>query len=262
MHLLIVHCHPETKAFNRALTDEAVEAARSIGATVEVSDLYGAGFDPVERAQHYPHRQDADCFAPLGEQKHAAELGVLPADVRREIERLERADLVILQFPIWWHGPPAMLKGWFDRVFVNGSLYTGRMRYDAGYFRGRRAVCSLTTGAPGQAFGPLARAGDLEAMLYPVQYSLYYMGFSVLAPHVVHGVQGHGYSYQDAGDFRRHLDQAREDWRARVRSLSNETPLSFPGWDNWDDQGRPLASEDFDGPPRGAPFGRNGRDQP
>lgn len=46
----------------------------------------------------------------------------LPAEVRREISRLEQADLVLFQFPIWWHAAPAMLKGWFDRLFENSGL--------------------------------------------------------------------------------------------------------------------------------------------
>jgi len=252
MHTLIVHAHPEPRSFNRALTDAAAAALRDDGHGVEIADLYAEGFDPVERAEHYPQRADPACFAPLGEQKHASTDGALPADVRRQIDRLERTDLLILQFPMWWHGAPAMLKGWFDRVFVNGGLYTGRMRYDAGYFRGKRAVVSLTTGAPARAFGPLARAGDLQAMLYPVQYTLYYMGFDVLAPHAVHGVQGHGYSYQDADAFQRHLRQAATGWAARVRRLGTETPLTFPGWADWDEHGQPVAAGGFNGPPRGA----------
>ncbi|WP_227428580.1 NAD(P)H-dependent oxidoreductase [Roseibaca sp. Y0-43] len=48
-----------------------------------------------------------------------------------------------------------------DRVFVNGGLYTSRMRYDAGHFRGRRALISVTTGAPRAAFS----SRDLDALL-------------------------------------------------------------------------------------------------
>jgi len=251
MHALILHCHPEAQSFNRALTDAAADGLRDRGATVEISDLYADGFDPVERAEHYGMGPDR-AFAPLREQKRAGAEGTLPADIRREIARLDRADLVVLQFPLWWHGPPAMLKGWFDRVFVNGSLYTSRMRYDAGYFRGRRAVCSVTTGAPAAAFGPLARAGDLEAMLYPVQYSLAYMGFAVLSPHCVHGVQGHGYSYEDDSAAQRRLQDARVAWARRMATVAQETPLSYPGWRDWDDTGQPVTDATFDGPPRSA----------
>jgi NAD(P)H dehydrogenase (quinone) len=52
--------------------------------------------------------------------------------VKAEIARLDAADLVILQYPMWWHLPPAMLKGWFDRVFIYGDVYTSGKRFEAG----------------------------------------------------------------------------------------------------------------------------------
>jgi len=163
----IIHCHPEATSFNAALTERAVRTLSSEGWSVEVSDLYKEGFDPVEKREHYRHRNDPEVFAPLGEQRHAYATGTLPGDVKREIARLERADLVILQFPLWWHAQPAMLKGWFDRVFVSGGLYSSGKRYDAGHFRGKLAVCSVTSGAPELDFGPGSRGGDLDVMLWP-----------------------------------------------------------------------------------------------
>lgn len=134
MHALIVFAHPEPASFNGTLKDAAAARLEALGHTVEVSDLYGEAFDPVEGAAHYADRQDPDHFAALAEQRHAGQRGTLPADVRREIARIERADLVIFQFPLWWHAQPAILKGWFDRVFVNGLLYSGSKRYDRGFF--------------------------------------------------------------------------------------------------------------------------------
>lgn len=239
MHALIVHCHPEPASFNGALTAVARETLQALGYTVEVSDLYAEGFDPVERAAHYPERADPDRFAALAEQRHASRHGKLPDDVRREIDRLERADLVVLQFPLWWHAQPAMLKGWFDRVFVNGGLYTSTMRYDRGYFRGRRAICSVTTGAPAKACVPGGRGGDIQALLWPVQYSLYYMGFSVLPAFVAFAVQGAGYAYQDQDAFARQLDADKARWRQRLAGVEATPSLAFPGWDDWDEAGRP-----------------------
>lgn len=134
----------------------------------------------MDKREHYDNRENPDCFAALAEQRHASKTDTLPRDVRREIARLERADLVVLRFPLWWHAQPAMLKGWFDRVFVSVGLYTSTMRYDRGYFRGKLAICSVTTGAPASAFGNATRGGDIGVLLWPIQYSLYYMGFTVL----------------------------------------------------------------------------------
>lgn len=241
MHALIVHSHPEPGSFNTALKDVATHTLQRLGHTVEVSDLYAERFDPVEKPDHYENRKDRDCFSALAEQRHASKTASLPADVRREIARLQRADLVVFQFPLWWHGPPAMLKGWFDRVFVNGGLYTSRMRYDRGYFRGKRAIVSVTTGAPAAAFGPDGRGGDIEHLLWPVHYSLHYMGFTVLPPFLAYGIQGHGYAYQLEDQFLHRLDRYKADWAQRLESLEREKPLQFPGWDDWDEAGRRKA---------------------
>ena len=239
MHALIVHSHPEPTSFNAALTDVAVRTLHGRGHGVTVSDLYAEGFDPAEKADHYANRQDPDSFSALAEQRHASKTDSLPVDVRREIDRLAQADLVVLQFPLWWHGPPAMMKGWFDRVFVNGGLYTSRMRYDRGYFRGKRAIASVTTGAPATAFGPGRRGGDLEQLLWPVHFSLHYMGFAVLPPFIAFGVQGHGYAYQDEDRFKHQLERDKAAWARRLETLAQAEPLAFPGWDDWDEDGRP-----------------------
>lgn len=238
MHALIVHCHPEPASFNGALTEVARTTLRERGFSVDISDLHREMFDPCERAEHYRNRSTSAVFSALGEQRHAFETDSLPEDVRREIARLERADLVVFQFPIWWHGQPAMLKGWFDRVFVSGGLYTSAMRYDRGYFRGRTAVCSVTTGAPEIAFGPGSRGGDIERILWSTHYSLHYMGFHVLPPFVAFGIQGHGYTYSDKDSNNRRLELYREMWKERLTGLDGDTPLAFPMWDDWDEDGR------------------------
>ncbi|WP_428512443.1 NAD(P)H-dependent oxidoreductase [Roseovarius sp.] len=237
MHTHIVHAHPEPTSYNGALTDTAQQALARSGGTVSISDLCAEGFDPVERAAHYTDHADTDAFAALNEQRNAWKTGTVPGDVATEIKRLESADLLILQFPLWWHGPPAVLKGWMDRVFMSGGLYTSRMRYDAGYFRGKRAMVSVTTGAPEQAFGPGSRGGDFDVMLWPVQYSLHYMGFTVLPPFISYGVQGHGYSYEDRDSLEGRLKVNLDTWGRRLSNLDSDTPLHFPGWDDWDDGG-------------------------
>lgn len=237
MHALIVHAHPEPRSFNAALRDVAAQTLVAMGHSVEVSDLYAEGFDPVERPGHYGGRADPAYFSALAEQRNAWQTATVPADVRREIDRLERAELVILQFPLWWHAQPAILKGWFDRVFLSGGLYTSRMRYDRGYFRGRRAICSITTGAPARAFGPGSRGGDLVTLLWPIEYSLYYMGYAVLPAFVAHGIQGPGFTYEADDRFREQLDATRKAWAHRLQTLEQQSPIAFPGWADWDDGG-------------------------
>ena len=243
MHVRIIQAHPDPGSFNGALSRAATQALSRDGHTVSLQDLYASGFDPVEKGAHYTNRQDKVAFVPLAEQRHAWQSGSVPADVLTEIAELERTDLLVLQFPLWWHGPPAMLKGWFDRVFLSGGLYTSRVRYDAGYFRGRRALLSVTTGAPESAFGPGARGGDFATMLWPLHYSLHYLGFTVLPPFTACGVQGHGYSYEDESTQKQRLGSVLEAWGAHVASAETLPALPFPGWQDWDAAGQPLRTE-------------------
>ena len=238
MNVLIVLAHPERKSFNGGLVDGAVEQLVGEGHTVEVDDLYAEQFDPVERPEQYPHSAVAsDYFYPLNEQRAHYEKNTLPQDVQRELARLEWADLVIFQFPLWWHAQPAILKGWFDRVLVYGGRYTSRMRYDRGYYRGSTAMLSVTTGSPEKAFQPFGRAGNMVHWLWPIHASLYYVGFDVLAPQVSYGIQGGGIRYQEEADIIGHLEACKAALVARLRNLDSELPIPFTGWDDWDDDG-------------------------
>jgi len=238
MNVLIVFCHPEPKSFNAALKDKAIQFFRQAGSTVEVSDLYAEKFDPVEKHEHFLTRVNSDTFEPLSEQRHAYNTRTLPADVAREIERLGRCDLVIFQFPLWWHQQPAMLKGWFDRVFVAGGLYTSKMRYDRGYFKGKRAVCSVTSGAPENTFTNRGRGGgEIGFLLHSLNFSLNYMGFSVLPPRLITEVQGVGFTYKEPEEFVAGLRVKLAEWTDYLKSIDSITPISFPGWDDWDEHG-------------------------
>lgn len=241
MNFLIVQSHPEATSYNAQLTVAAQRALSASGHEVVLSDLYAEGFDPVEAGRHYRHRVNVSAFVPLAEQRHASDTHTLPPDVVAEIAKLESADVVILQFPLWWHGPPAILKGWFDRVFVSGKIYRSRMRYDTGYFKGKRAVLSVTTGAPETAFGPGARGGDMNTMLWPIQYSLHYLGFSVLAPQCHFEASGHGYGYGDALETKCRLQRNIDNWSSRLVHIADENPLHFPGWASWDEAGRLIS---------------------
>ena len=238
MNTLFILVHPEPQSFNGQLVPNGSAHVQACGHSVSVTDLYAIGFDPVEKAEHYCDRVEAEVFSPLGEPRHAAKGGTLPDDVAAQIAALEQADLVIFQFPIW-HSVPAILKGWFDRVFVSGGLYTGRMRYDRGYFQGKRALCSVRSGAPSQAFVPGGRGGELDQILWSTQFSLYYMGFDVLSPHASFGVAGHGYSYVSDEEFQRQFTSLRRAYLDRPDHVLTDQPLNYPGWDDWDELGQP-----------------------
>ncbi len=186
---LIVLAHPEPGSFNGAWAEATRAACEAVGDTVLTSDLCAMGFDAVESARHYPGWSGA--FDPLKAQETAAEAGSLPEDVAGEVAKLRAADRVVFHFPLWWFAPPAVLKGWFDRVLVHGALHSVEQRFDAGLCRGKSALFCVTTGATEAESGFDGKEGDVRMLLWPAAYTLRYLGFSVREPRVVHGVHGY-----------------------------------------------------------------------
>ncbi len=184
MHVLIVHAHPEPQSFNGALTRTAVETLQAAGHGVEVSDLYRMRFKAVAGPEDFTGpRQNPDRFDLAAEQTRACAEGSLSADIRAEQEKVARADLIIFQFPVWWFGMPAILKGWADRVFARGFAYIAGRKYDTGFFTGKLALVSVTTGTSADTYAPDGIDGDLNDILWPIHNGLFrYTGCDVLPP--------------------------------------------------------------------------------
>ncbi len=103
MRALVVYCHPNPKSFNAAVRDRVMAGLAAGGHEARLLDLYAIGFNPVMSEQ-----DRADYHTP----------GLNEAAVKEHIEALRWCDALIFVYPTWWYGPPAMLKGWLDRVWV------------------------------------------------------------------------------------------------------------------------------------------------
>ena len=238
MQTVVVLAHPEEKSFNAQMAEIAKSTLEGQdGQGVQILDLYRMGFDPMERGDHFSTRRDTSRFDAQAEQRHASDTDTLPEDVLLHLEAVESADLLLLQYPMWWYTPPAILKGWLDRVFVYGRAYTSRRRYDAGFFRGKRAMLSVTTGAPEPTFKYNGRNGDIEHLLWPLNFTLYYLGFTVLEPFVAFGIEG-GLKYSDESEAVRRLEAYQQRYRQILKSLASRRTIPFNGWADWDDDGR------------------------
>lgn len=188
MNALVVYWHPEPRSFNHALFDTAVSALAEAGHQVRTSDLHAAAFDPVSSRKNFTTVKDARYLKMQMEELHASQHHGFAPDVEAELQKLEWCDFLLLQFPLWWFGLPATMKGWVDRVFAMGRIYGGGRVYEDGVFRGKRAMLSLTTGGPEIAFTTDGFNGDLHGILRPIHRGiLEFVGFEVLAPHVVYG---------------------------------------------------------------------------
>ncbi|HHZ08572.1 MAG TPA: NAD(P)H-dependent oxidoreductase [Rhizobiales bacterium] len=108
MNVLVLYAHPVETSFNAALHRLIVERLKANGHTVDDCDLYAEDFDPrltrAERLAYHDLDRNAD-------------------GVRPYVERLRRANALVLSFPVWNYGYPAILKGFFDRVFLPGVSF-------------------------------------------------------------------------------------------------------------------------------------------
>ena len=160
MRLLVVHAHPVPESFNAALFRATIEAATGAGHEVRPLDLCAEGFDPVMGAEE---RRGYDGPVPPED-----------PDLVRHVENLLWAEGLIFVYPTWLMGQPAILQGWFDRVWRPGvafHLEGGRVRPGLTGIRligvvttlgSPRWVWSLLMGAPGRKImlrAPLACTG-------------------------------------------------------------------------------------------------------
>lgn len=127
----VILCHPGPISFNHAIVDRYCAAVRAAGQEVVLRDLYAIGFDPVLKAAE----RSTDVAAVYGH------------DVLDEIEHIAGCDVFVLVYPIWFGTPPAMLKGYVERVFgagVQPEALQGRVRTD---LLGGKRLLSFTTSA-------------------------------------------------------------------------------------------------------------------
>ena len=184
--ILIIHAHPENASFCSSLKNEAVNYFQSQGAEVKVSDLYDINFNPVGGQHDFIDLQNPDFFKYQLEQVNAFQNNLFSKDIKSEMEKLEWCDTLIFNFPLWWFGLPAILKGWVDRVFAMGLVYgAGKGVYDNGIYKNKTAFLTITTGGPEIAYGSSGKNGNLETILYPIQHGmLFFCGMKVLPPFI------------------------------------------------------------------------------
>ena len=239
----VLWAHPERTSFTAQWAAASCAAA---GEDVLVSDLYGMGFDPAERGALYPDPPER--FDPL----KAQAAGPLPEVVEAEIAKLRAAEQIVLHFPLWWFAPPAMIKGWCERVLAHGATHDTSRRFDRGDFRGRRVLFCVTTGSSAAESGPDGREGDTRLLLWPLAMTFRYLGFDVAEPLLVHGVHGyHRAERKTALEAR--LAAVLDDQAGVIAGLESRALVPFNADGDFDGEGRLRI-----GAPSVTPFIRRG----
>jgi len=127
----VIFAHPQRHSFTGSVARAYEEAAHRLGHSVVMRDLYRMGFDPCLRESELPFSAD---FRP-------------GADVLAEREMLEDANVFALVYPLWLNAPPAILKGYLDRVFGFGFAY-GKEGHSRPLLRDRSLITFSSSGAP------------------------------------------------------------------------------------------------------------------
>jgi NAD(P)H dehydrogenase (quinone) len=138
MTVTVVLGHPYPRSFNHAIAERVVGALQSAGHAVAFHDLYAEGFDPLLTG-HELATDDVRTNALV--EQHCREIRI--------------ADAIVVVHPNWWGMPPAIVKGWIDRVFRPGVAYQFAGDDDgsgvpAGLLRARAAVVLTTSNTPAE----------------------------------------------------------------------------------------------------------------
>uniref|UniRef100_UPI001E1B43CE ribosyldihydronicotinamide dehydrogenase [quinone] isoform X2 n=1 Tax=Jaculus jaculus TaxID=51337 RepID=UPI001E1B43CE len=154
--VLIVYAHQEPKSFNAALKEVAVDELSKQGCTVTVSDLYAMNFEPrATRNDITGALSNPEVFNYGVESYEAHKRRELAKDILEEQKKVQEADLVIFQFPLYWFSVPAIMKGWMDRVLCQGFAFDIPGFYDSGFLKhGALHFCGFKVLAPQVNFGP------------------------------------------------------------------------------------------------------------
>ncbi|MGV6876035.1 NAD(P)H-dependent oxidoreductase [Pseudochelatococcus sp. B33] len=227
MNVLIVFAHPDPRSLNAALRDVAVAELEAQGHPVQVSDLYAMNFKAAVDRADFPGL-DADARLKVPAASGAAfAAGTLTEDVKAEQDKLRWADMLILQFPLWWFAMPAILKGWVDRVYSYGFAYgVGEHsdhrwgdRYGEGTLSGRRAMLIVTAGGWESHYAARGINGPVDDLLFPINHGiLHYPGYDVLPPFAAYQAD----RLNEVG-FARVAEHLRE----RMRTIEATPPIPF-----------------------------------
>lgn len=227
MKVFIVFAHPELKSFNGSLFQDSINYLKSQGHEVKFTDLYRDNFKAVVDEDDFKNFDKNERLHPAVASYMATATSNLTADVIEEQEKLKWADLVIFQFPLWWYSMPAIMKGWFDRVYSCGFAYAvGEVndkklgdRFGEGLLEGKKAMICVTMGGYETHYSKRGINGSIDDILFPINHNLlFYPGFTVL-PSVVNYVT-------DKADDERY-DSFKQEYFERLDNTDTVKPIAY-----------------------------------
>lgn len=187
VNILIVTAHDDPKSFVAALHNTALGVLERAEHSVSVTDLYAQSFNPVAAKSDFETRSVGHVNYMFEQQRTVNTGEAFSPDIRAEMDKVSAADMIIIQFPLWWGGPPAILKGWFERVLAMGFAWGADNRYEKGLLHGKTALVVVAAGDP-QAYYSAdgMHKASVEQHLYGLLHgTLAFCGLNVLKPIIV-----------------------------------------------------------------------------
>ncbi len=135
MKTLVVHCHPNPDSLSAALYRTAVESLTHAGHELRATDLYAEGFNPTLS------REEREAYLVNPQ--------LIEARVQPHVDALRWAEHLVFVYPTWFYGPPSMLKGWLERVWLPGVAFmpaTAKGQLASSGLRHIRQLTVVTTG--------------------------------------------------------------------------------------------------------------------
>ena len=132
MKTLIVYGHPNHLGHHGYFLEQLLLILNNKKVEYDVLDLYALKFDPVLRNEELSRQDDS----------------IVSSDIKEYRQKVSEADKLIFIFPTWWQGPPAIVKGFFDRVFSAGFAFKYENSLPKGLLKGKRAAVFSATGGP------------------------------------------------------------------------------------------------------------------
>ncbi|MGG0458400.1 NAD(P)H-dependent oxidoreductase [Bacillus mycoides] len=144
MNVLIIYAHPNPSSFNGAILEHVQKGLEETNHSVTLLDLYKEQFDPVLVFNGEKKRRDL-----LNEE-----------ETKRYRELVQKADILLFIYPIWWWSMPAILKGFIDRIFIAGFAYKYEGALLKGLLKGKKAWVINTLDSPLWYVSLLYRSAD------------------------------------------------------------------------------------------------------
>jgi NAD(P)H dehydrogenase (quinone) len=215
MNILIVSAHDDEESFVASMHNSALGTLERAGHKISNTILYSQEFNPVTSPLDFSVVSGVHAEY-IYEQQRAVNTGTgFSPDIKAEMDKLSGADLIIFHFPLWWGGPPAILKGWLDKVLAMGFAWNTNNKYKEGLMKGKRVLASVAVGDPESYYTSEGQhRATVPQHLFPVLHrTLAYCGFDVHKPFIVHNVTASSDSELDSKllDYRNFLSQIEQN---------------------------------------------------